>query len=183
MKARTFPQVRGALHAKRHLRRRATAQQNAMLRAMASPHLGRFGAVVTDATAVPLDRVAVVALRVLANRFAEVAGGMMARGLWRPPAPVHAVFEHSTRLTDHVERAFDGIELTVGDLHIPVEGCFMHKVDPFLEMADTVVNGITRSVRHQRAVKDPRACTPAFQTLFRDVGPPMASYIEVTAIQ
>jgi hypothetical protein len=58
----------------------------------------------------------------LGIRFAEVAGGMMARGPWRPPATVHAVFEHSTRLTDHVERAFDGIKLIVSDVRIPVEG-------------------------------------------------------------
>jgi hypothetical protein len=109
----------------------------------------------------------------------------MSRGLWRPPAPVYAVFEHSTRLTNHIERAFDGIRLVVGQDLVPIEGCFMEKrvSDPFLEMADVIVNAVTRSVRYQRALADPRACTPAFQALFRDVGPPMASYIEVTAVQ
>jgi hypothetical protein len=46
MKSRTFPQVRGPLHAKRHLRDRATVQQSAVVQAMRSAFLARFAVVV-----------------------------------------------------------------------------------------------------------------------------------------
>jgi hypothetical protein len=87
------------------------------------------------------------------------------------------------RLTDHVQEAFNGIHITVGPYTVPIDGCFMPKfvANPFLEMADCVVNAVTRCVKHQRKRRDVTVCTPAFQTLFRDVGPPLASYIEVTA--
>jgi hypothetical protein len=48
---------------------------------------------------VPIDKDVVVALRALANRFAEIAAGMMARGLWQPSAPVIVIFEHSSTVT------------------------------------------------------------------------------------
>jgi hypothetical protein len=183
MKMLTFPQVRGPLHATRHLRDRSGSQWQAVLAAMNSPYLGRFGVVLTDTTDVAPEQIACVALRTLANRFADITVGMLARGLWRPPAPVFAIFEHSPRLTDHVQEAFNGIHITVGPYTVPIDGCFMPKfvANPFLEMADCVVNAVTRCVKHQRKRRDVTVCTPAFQTLFRDVGPPLASYIEVTA--
>jgi hypothetical protein len=182
MKALTFPQVRGPLHATRHLRGRSGRQWQAVLAAMNSPYLGRFGVVLTDTTDVPPDQIAGVALRTLANRFAKITEGMLARGLWHPPARVFAIFENSPRLTDHIEKAFNGICINVGPYTVPIDGCFMPKsvANPFLEMADCVVNAVTKCVKHQRERRDAAACTPAFQTLFRDVGPP-SSYIEVTA--
>jgi hypothetical protein len=56
MKALTFPQVRGPLHATRHLRGRSGRQWQAVLAAMNSPYLGRFGVVLTDTTDVPPDQ-------------------------------------------------------------------------------------------------------------------------------
>src|SRR5882724_12183009 len=55
MKASTFRQVRGPLHAKRHLKDRSIMQWQAVVAAMDSPYLGRFGAVLTDTTAVFSD--------------------------------------------------------------------------------------------------------------------------------
>jgi hypothetical protein len=49
-------------------------------------------------------------------------------------------------------------------------------------VADSVVNAVAKCVKYQRSVSDPQACTPAFQGLFRDVGPPLATYIEMTAV-
>jgi hypothetical protein len=183
MKALTFPQVRGPLHASRHLRDRSDMQWSAVLAAMNSSYLGRFGVVLTDTTQVPPDQIAWVALRTLANRFANITEGMLARGLWRPPARVFAIFENSPRLTDHIEEAFNGINITIGPYTAPIEGYFMPKsvANPFLEMADCVANAVTKCVKHQRERRDATACTPAFQTLFRDFGPPLASYIEVVA--
>ena len=185
MKASTFPQVRGPLHAKRHLKDRSIRQWQAVQAAMNSPYLGPFGAVLTDTTAVAPEHITLVALRTLANRFADVAGAMLARGLWHPPGRVFAIFEHSPRLTDHIERAFTGISVTAGPHTVPVEGCFMPKsiANPFLERADCIANAVTKNVKYQRAHSSPLICTPVFQSLFRDVGPPMASYIEVTVVQ
>ena len=182
MKASTFPQVRGPLHAVRHLKDRAVRQWRAVSTAMISPNLGRFCAVLTDTTSVAPEHITNVALRTLANRFADIAGGMLARGLWRPPSRVFAVFEHSERLKDHIERAFSGISVTAGPHTVPIEGCFMPKsvANPFLEMADCIANAVTKNVKCQRARGSSLICTPAIQSLFRDVERSMASYIEVT---
>jgi hypothetical protein len=114
MKASTFPQVRGPLHAKRHLKDRSVRQWRTVEAAMNSPFLGRFGAVLTDTTTVAPEHVTLVALRTLANRFADVAGGMLVRALWHPPDRVFAIFEHSPRLIDHIERTFTGISIAAG---------------------------------------------------------------------
>jgi hypothetical protein len=53
--------------------------------------------------------------------------------------------------------------------------------NPFLEMADCITYAVTKNVKYQRAEVNPLICTPTFQSLFRDVEPPLASYIEVTA--
>ena len=183
MKASTFPQVRGPLHAKRHLKDRSIRQWRAVQSAMNLPDLGRFGVVLTDTTAVAPEHVTVVALRALANRFADVAGGMLARALWHPPGRVFAIFEHSPRLTDHIERAFTDISVAVGPHTVPVEGCFMPKsiANPFLEMADCIANAVTKNVKYQRAQANHAVCSPVFQALFRDAGHPLGSYFEVTA--
>jgi hypothetical protein len=183
MKASTFPQVRGPLHAKRHLKDRSVRQWQAVQAAMNSPYLGRFAAVLTDTTDVAPEHITLVALRTLANRFADVAGGMLARALWHPPGRVFAIFEHSPRLTDHIERAFTGISVTAGPHTVPVEGCFMPKsiANPFLEMADCIANAVTKNVKYQRAQASRIVCTHAFQALFRDAEHPLASYCEVTA--
>jgi hypothetical protein len=184
MKAATFPQVRGPLHAKRHLKRNSAARWRSVAAAMNSSNLARLSAVLTDTTSVPAELVAHIALRALANRFAEIAEGMLARGLWHPPSPVFAIFEHSARLVAEIERAFTGIGITVGPYRVPVEGCFMPKsvANPFLEMADCIANATTKNVKYQRERASSVVCTPTFQSLFRDVGPPLASYIEVTAV-
>ena len=185
MKLSSFRQVRGPLHAQRHLRDRSVTQWKAVSAAMNSPDIGRFGIVLTDTTTILSEHVTHVALCTLANRFAEIAGGMVARGLWFPPSRVFAIFEHSARLTRHIERVFTGLCLTVGSYSVPVEGCFMPKcvANPFLEMADCIANAVTKNLKYQREQANHTICTPAFQTLFRDVGPPLASYIEVTAAQ
>jgi hypothetical protein len=184
MKTSTFPQVRGPLHATRHLKGRAVRQWRAVSAAMTSQYLGRFCAVLTDTTSVSLEQVTLVALRTLANRFADIAQGMLARGLWRPPSRIFVIFEHSARLAQHIESAFAGISVTAGPHSTPVEGCFMPKAvaNPFLEMADCIANAATKNVKYQRAHASPIVCTPTFQSLFRDVGPPLASYMEVTAV-
>jgi hypothetical protein len=184
MKASTFRQVRGPLHARRHLKSGTAPQWHSVSGAMGSPHLARFCTVLTDTTSVSQDRVVEVALRTLANRLAEIAAGMSARGLWQPPGRLIAIFEHSARLTHDIEKTFTGLALNVGPYTVPVEGCFMPKsvANPFLEMADCVANAATKNVKYQRACDDLRACTAVFQSLFRDVGPPMASYMEVTAV-
>ena len=123
--------------------------------------------------------------RTLKEALADVAGGMLARALWHPPGRVFAIFEHSARLTDHIEKAFAGISVMVGPHTMPVEACFMPKsiANPFLEMADCIANAVTKNVKYQRAKANPTVCTPAFKALFRDAGHPLASYFEVTAAQ
>jgi hypothetical protein len=132
-----------------------------------------------------LDAVAVTAASAsrLERGLADVAGGMLARALWHPPGRVFAIFEHSPRLTDHIERAFTGISVTAGPHTVPVEGCFMPKsiANPFLEMADCIANAVTKNVKYQRAQASRIVCTHAFQALFRDAEHPLASYCEVTA--
>lgn len=185
MKASTFRQLRGPLHAKRHLKERSLTQWGAVLAAMNSPHLGRFAAVLTDTTAGLPEDVTLVALRALANRFAAVAGGMLEHGLWQPPARVFAIFEHSVRLTHHIQRAFADTYMEVAPHKVPIEGCFMPKflADPFLEMADCIANVVTRNIKYRRAHPNPADYTPQFQALFRDVDRSLASYMEVTAVQ
>jgi hypothetical protein len=123
-----------------------------------------------------------VACGTLANRFAQVASGLVKLGLWRAPGGVVAVFEHSARLARHLEHHFTDLAIIVGPYRIPVEGCFMPKAvaNPFLEMADFVANTLGKNVKHQMK-HDPTGCTANFQALFRDIGPPLADYIEVTA--
>jgi Protein of unknown function (DUF3800) len=184
MKALTFPQVVGPLHAKTHLRDRlAEPKRLALLGGMAHQQLGRFGTVITSSTVVSLDHVFKVACDTLANRFANVAAGMAQLGFWRPPDRVVAVFEHSTRLAQHIEQHLSDLAIIVGTHTIPVEGCFMPKkvANPFLEMADFVVSTIGKNVKHQ-LVQGRTGCTPNFQTIFRDVGPPLADYTEITAV-
>jgi hypothetical protein len=53
--------------------------------------LGRFCTVLTDTTSVSQERVTDTALLTLANRFADIAGGMLQRGLWYPPSRVFAI--------------------------------------------------------------------------------------------
>ena len=91
-----------------------------------------------------------------------------------------AVFEHSTRLAQQIEQNFpDAIK--VGEQSIPLEGCFMDSSSPIrLEMADFVASTIGRNIKYQLE-RSPTECTDNFKSLFREVGPPLASYIEVTA--
>jgi hypothetical protein len=184
MKASTFRQVRGPLHASRHLKGRAVAQWQAVSSAMTSPHLGRFCTVLTDTTSVSQERVTDTALLTLANRFSDIAGGMLQRGLWYPPSRVLAIFEHSARLAHEIQKVFTGITINAGQHKVLIEGCFMPKsvANPFLEMADCIANAVTKNVKHQRAQTSPLVCTPTFQSLFRDPGVSMASYFEVTAV-
>ena len=91
-----------------------------------------------------------------------------------------AVFEHSSRLARHIEQHIpDAIK--VGAHLVPVEGCFMPKsvANPFLEMADFIASTIGKNVINQLE-HGREGCTDNFQALFRDVGPPLADYIEVT---
>lgn len=82
-----------------------------------------------------------------------------------------------------MEHHFNNLAIDVGGKSFPVSGCFMPKsvANPFLEMADFVVNTIARNVKHQIA-HGRVGCTPNFQALFRDVGPPLAEYFEVEAV-
>jgi len=182
MKAATFPQVVGSLHAQRHIRDRlAERRRLALLASMAHQQLARFGTVITSSTIVPLDKVVPVACRTLANRFANVAEGMIQLNLWQAPGRVVAVFEHSSRLAQQIEQNLpDAIK--VGEHLVPLEGCFMPKsvANPFLEMADFVASTIGKNVKYQLEC-DRTECTDNFQALFRKVGPPLANYIEVTA--
>jgi len=143
-------QVRGPLHAARHLKGRSTRQWRAVSAAMSSPVLERFCTILTDTTSVSARQVTRAALSTLANRFADIAGGMLACGLWHPHNRLLAIFEHSARLADSIEKAFTGN------------------------------NAATKNVKLQRTKANHLICTPAFRSLFRDVGPPLASYIEVT---
>jgi Protein of unknown function (DUF3800) len=153
MKASTFRQVRGPLHARRHLKDRSVTQWRAVSAAVNSPFLGRFCAVLTDTTSVPLEQVTRVALLTLANRFADIAGGMLTRGLWHPRNRAFAIFEHSARLASHIERVFRDLTIAVGPYRVAVEGCFMPKsvANPFLEMADCIANAVTKNIKYQRA--------------------------------
>jgi hypothetical protein len=66
MKAATFPQVVGPLHAKTHFRDRlAEPKRLAVLAGMDHQQLGRFGTVITSSTVVSPDRV----MRRLATRW------------------------------------------------------------------------------------------------------------------
>ena len=181
MKATTFPQVTGPLHAKTHLRDRLSKpKRRAVLAAMAHQQLGRFGTIITSRTVVPLDQVIQIACGTLANRLAHVAEGLVALGLWKVPGRVVAVFEHSTRLARHIVQHFPD-QIRVGEYTIPVEGCFMPKciANPFLEMADFVAYTLGKNITHQLE-HGLEGCTDNFQALFRDVGPPLANYIEIT---
>jgi Protein of unknown function (DUF3800) len=178
MKAVTFPQVTGPLHAKTHLRDRLSERKRlAVLAAMAHHQLGRFGTIITSSTIVPLDQVIQIACGTLANRLAHVAEGLVTLGLWKVPGRVVVVFEHSTRLARHIEQHFPD-QITVGGCTIQMEGCFMPKsiANPFLEMADFVANTLGKNVTHQLR-QGHAACTRNFQALFRDH--PLADYIEV----
>lgn len=182
MKAATFPQVVGPLHAKTHLRDRLTEpRRRAVLAGMTHSQLGRFGTIITSSTVVALDKVVPVACSTLANRFASVAEGMAALRLWKPPGRVVAVFEHSARLARHLEGNLTGLAININGNVLPVEGCFMPKsiANPFLEMADFVASTIGKNVKYQLKCGR-QTCTDNFQALFRDVGPPLADYIEVT---
>jgi Protein of unknown function (DUF3800) len=165
MKAANFRQLRGPLHANRHLKGHSAARWRALSAAMSFPNLGRFGTVLTETTYVSPERVTQVALMTLANRFADIAEGMLARKLWRPPGKVYAVFEHSARLSRDIETIFSNIAVKAGSHTVPVEGCFMPKsvANPFLEMADCIANAVTKNVKYQRAQSSPLVCTPIFQ--------------------
>jgi hypothetical protein len=186
MKAKVFPQIRGPLHAKTHLRdgKLAQAKRDAVLAAMSHYALGRFGTIITSATIVAPEKIIPTASLTLGNRLGHIAGGMIQLGLWNPKLPSRkavAVFEHSARLSRHIERHFTNSAVKVHGLDVPIEGCFMPKgiANPFLEMADFVVNTIARNVKYQ--IEHGRECCMFnFQRLFRDVGPPLADYIEVT---
>jgi hypothetical protein len=122
----------------------------------------------------------------LARRFEGVAAGMEKSGLWSPSLSqgIIVVFEASSRLARQIERHLSGACCTVAGLDVPIIGCFMPKsvVNPFLEMSDFVVNTIARNVKHQIAVGRRQDCTSSFQALFRDVGPPLADYMEITHV-
>jgi hypothetical protein len=181
MKATTFPQVKGPLHAKTHLRERLPEiKRLSVLAAAGHSALARFGAIVTSSSRVPRDKMMMTACGCLANRFAAIAEGMIARGYWNPPGRILAIFEHSARLAPHLEAHFTDLAVHVGEEKIPVEGCFLPKsvANPFLEMADFVVSTVGRNVKFQLA-NGRESCTPNFDTLFRRFGPPLADYIEV----
>jgi hypothetical protein len=182
MKTSTFPQVVGPLHAKTHLRDRMTDRRcRAVLAGMAHRQLGRFGAVITSSTIIPLDKVVPVACGTLFNRIANVTDGMIRLGLWQPVGgQIVTVFEASARLAEHIQLGFAGRTIKAGAFTIPIDGCFMPKsvANPFLEMADFVANTIGKNLKHQ-IKRSPAECTANFRALFRDVGPPLADYIEV----
>jgi hypothetical protein len=67
--------------------------------------------VLTDTTSVSQERVTDTALLRLANRFADIAGGMLQRGLWYPPSRVFAIFEHSARLAHEIQKVFTDITI------------------------------------------------------------------------
>jgi hypothetical protein len=188
MKSRHFPQVVGPLHAKTHLResKLSKTKREAVLAAIPRGTLGRFGTIMTADTMVGRDQIMITTCGTLANRLARVAAGMAQLGLWNPSMSsrkVIAVFEHSARLANHLEQHFTSLALQVLGETIPVEGCFMLKsvANPFLEMADFVVNTVGRNVKHQR-IHGRQSCIASFHSLFRDVGPPMADYFETTTV-
>lgn len=183
MKSKIFPQVSGPLHSKTHLKDRISeAKRIAVLSAMDSKQLGRFGIVITNQTLISPDQIMPVACGSLASRFATIAEGMIDAGLWKRPGRVIAVFEHSSRLAPHIEQQFTDLALKIAGQTIPLEGCFMPKSisNPFLEMADFVASTVGRNIKLQ--LENGRdQCNPNFQALFRDAGPPLMDYIEVTA--
>lgn len=188
MKCEIFPQVRGPLHAKTHLRdsKLTNGKRAAVLAAMAHLQLARLGTVITCNTVVALDKVVMVACLSLVKRLENVALGMIQLGLWSPwrsPCSSVLIFEHSSRLAKKIERNLPDLVMKIDDITIPIAGCFMpkHVVSPFLEMADFTVNTIGRNIRHQ-LVHGRGGCTVNFQALFRDVGSPLANYIEVTHV-
>src|SRR5271166_937925 len=157
MKRRVFPQVTGPLHAAAHMRERklSEAKQAAVLQAMAHRELGRVGTLVTNQTIVRLDRIVQVACLTLVRRFESVAVGMAELGLWRPSPhqAIIVVFEVSPRLARQIEQHLSGARCAVAGLDLPIIGYFMPKsvANPFLEMADFVVNAIARNVKRQIA--------------------------------
>lgn len=180
MKAKTFPQVKGPLHANQHFKERTKEKTRAaVLAEMRNPHLGRFGAIITSNTIVPKDKIMMMTCGALANRFAAVAEGMTKLGLWQSSGPVILIFEHSTRLAHHLETHFSDLALMVGDRNVPIEGCFMpkHIANPFLEMADITASIIGRNIKYQQKYGRTE-CSPNFQSIFRDAGPILASYFE-----
>jgi Protein of unknown function (DUF3800) len=185
MKAAKFPQVSGPLHANTHLRDRLTdTRRRAVLAAVDYKQLARFGTVITSRTIVPLDKVVPVACGALHNRITSVAEGMIKLGLWHPVGgQVVAMFEESARLAKQIEAGFGDRTIRAGAFTIPIEGCFMPKsaANPFLEMADFVANTIGKNIKHQHQ-HGPSACTENFQALFRDVGPPLADYVETSEV-
>jgi hypothetical protein len=188
MKANVFPQIDGPLHASTHLRenRLSNSKRAALIDATAPTLLGRFGTIITSQTIIPLDDVVQVACLTLTNRLTRIAKGVNSAGLWAPAAggELLLVFEHSSRLATQIERYLLSACCDLDGLAMPLTGCFMPKsvANPFLEMADFVVNTIARNVKWQLA-KGRASCTPNFQALFRDVGPPLADYFEVTHVQ
>jgi hypothetical protein len=183
MKAATFPQVTGPLHANTHLRRLSDTKRLAVLSAISPRELARFGTIMTANTIVPVDQIVMIACQTLAKRLANIAEGMVALNLWTPPGPVYAVFEHSARLSRHLENQFTGLALKVGTHTIPIEGCFMPKsvANPFLEIADFVAYTLGNNVKYQLEHGCAK-CTDSFQSLFRDVSPPLSNYIEVVKV-
>jgi hypothetical protein len=53
--------------------------------------------------------------------------------------------------------------------------------NPFLEMADVVATTVGRNARFQ-LTNGRSACQPMFQSLLRDIGPPLADYFEVDVV-
>jgi hypothetical protein len=187
MKRRAFPQVKGPLHAATHMRegKLSETKRAAVLQAMEHRQLGRVGTLVTNQTIVRPDRIVQVACLTLVKRLGSVAAGMAQLGLWSPSPHqgIIVVFEASSRLARQIEQHLSGACCVVEGLELPILGCFMPKsvANPFLEMADFVVNAIARNVKHQ--IEGGRQdCTPSFQALFRDVGPPLVDYIEITRV-
>lgn len=185
MKALVFPQIKTALHAKEHLRetRLKGVKRDSVLAAMGHPGLARFGIVLTDRTIVPRDQVLASATIELTMRFDAIVNGLVARGYWQPGGDVLIIFEESRRLEKAIEGHLGELSYEYGGTKCPIDKGFMPKyaADPFLEMADFVAYSIGRNVRHQ-ASHGVSACTPTFQSLFRDADPALASYIEAETI-
>jgi Protein of unknown function (DUF3800) len=187
MKAEVFPQVTGPLHAKTHLRegRLSESRRAAVIDATAPGQLGRFGVLVTNETAVRIEQIVQVACLSLVKRLNQTAVGIKQLGLWKPTPTnqIILIFEESSRLGAGIERYLSGAHCDIDGLSIPLAGCFMPKsvANPFLEMADFVVNTIARNVKYQQS-NDRQDCTPNFKALFRDVARPLASYIEITSV-
>jgi hypothetical protein len=187
MKAEVFPQVTGPLHAKTHLRegRLSEGRRAAVIDATAPRELGRFGVLVTNKTAVRMEQIVQVACLSLVKRLNQTAVGIKQLGLWKPtPATeIILIFEESSRLAADIERYLSSTYFDIDSLNIPLTGCFMPKsvANPFLEMADFVVNTVARNVKYQHS-NERKDCTPNFKALFRDVARPLASYMEITSV-